>query len=76
MVLRNIFRPMRQKEARELHNGELHALYSLPITILVIKSRIMGLMGNVAFMGERKDMYKVLMGKPEGKRLTRRPRRR
>jgi hypothetical protein len=58
----------------KLHNDELHELYSLPSKIRIIKSR-MRWMGNVTRMGE-KNAYKLLVGKPEGKRLLGRPRRR
>jgi hypothetical protein len=63
-------------EWRKLHNEELNDLYSSPNIGRVIKSRRMRLAGHVACMGERKGIYRVLAGKPEGKRLLGRPRRR
>jgi hypothetical protein len=55
-------------EWRKLHNGELHILYSSPNIIMQIKSRRMRWAVHVAHMGEERNVYKVLMGKPEGKR--------
>ena len=63
-------------EWRRLHNEELNDLYSSPNTVRVIKSRRMRWAGNVARMGEERGAYRVLVGKPEGKRPLRRPRRR
>jgi hypothetical protein len=75
-----IFRPKRDEvtgEWRKLHNEELHILYSSPNIIRQIKSRRMRWAGHVARMGEERNLCKVLMGKPEGKRpLGRRRRRR
>jgi hypothetical protein len=59
-----------------LHNGELHNLYSSPDIIRQIKSRRMRWAGHVARMGERRNLYRVLVGKPEGKRTLERPTRR
>jgi hypothetical protein len=59
-----------------LHNDELHNLYSSPNIVRVIKSRRMRWAGHVARMGERRGVYRVLVGKPEGKRPLGRPRRR
>jgi hypothetical protein len=59
-----------------MHNEELHILYSSPNIIRQIKSRRMRWAGHVARMGEERNVYKVLMGKPEGKRPLGRPRRR
>ena len=60
---------------RKLHNEEiLNDLYSSPIIVWVIKSRRMRWAGHVTHMGERRDVYMVLMGKPEGKRPLGRPR--
>ena len=56
-----------------MHNKELNGLYSSPNIVRVIKSRRMRLAGHVARMGEA---YRVLVGKPEGKRLLGRPRHR
>ena len=61
---------------RKLRNWELNGLYSALNIILVIKSRRMRRAGNVGRMGEGRDAYKVLVGKPEGKKPPRRPRRR
>jgi hypothetical protein len=63
-------------EWRKLHNGELHNLYSSPDIIRQIKSRRMRGAGHVARMGEGRNVYRVLVGKPEGKRALERPRRR
>jgi hypothetical protein len=59
-----------------LHNEELHNLYSSPSIIRVIKSRKMRWAGHAARMGERRNAYRNLVGKPEGKRPLGRPRRR
>jgi hypothetical protein len=70
-VLRRIFGPKRDEvtgEWRRLHNKELYALYSSPNNIRVITSRRLRWAGLVARMGERRGAYRVLVGKPEGKR--------
>jgi hypothetical protein len=59
-----------------LHNDELHSLYSSPNIVRVIKSRRMMWAGHVARMGEGRNVYRVLVGRPEGKRPLGRPRRR
>jgi len=59
-----------------LHNEELNDLYCSPNIVRVIKSRRMRWAGHVAHMGEERGVYRVLLGKPEGKRPLRRPRRR
>jgi len=59
-----------------LHNEELNGLYFSPNIVRVIKSRRMRWAGHVARMGEESEVYKVLLGKPEGRRLMGRPRRR
>jgi hypothetical protein len=59
-----------------LHNEELHILYSSPNIIRQIKSRRMRWAGHVACMGEGRNVYRVFVGKPEGKRPLERPRRR
>jgi hypothetical protein len=58
-----------------MHNEELNDLYSSPNIVWVIKSRRMGWAGHVAYMGEERGVYRVLVGKPEGKRPLGRPRR-
>jgi hypothetical protein len=78
-VLRRIFRPKRDEETgewRKLYNEELNDLYSSTNTVRVIKLRRMRWTGHVARMGERKGVYRVLVGKPEGKRPLGRLRRR
>jgi hypothetical protein len=60
----------------ELHNDELHSLYSSPNIVRVIKSRRMRWAGHVAHMEEGRGVYRILAGKPEGKRPVGRPRRR
>ena len=79
MVLRRIFVPMRDEvtgEWRRLHNEEVNDLYSSPNIVRVIKSRRMRWAGHVARMGEERGVYRVLVGKPEGKRPLGRSRRR
>jgi hypothetical protein len=61
---------------RKLHNEELHNLYSSPSIIRIIKSRRLRRAGHVARMGEKRNVYKLLVGKPEGKRPPGRPKRR
>ena len=63
-------------EWRRLHNEELNDLYSSPNIVRVIKSRRMRWAGNMARMGEERGIYRVLVGKPEGRRPLRRLRRR
>jgi hypothetical protein len=78
-VLRRIFGPKRDEvtgEWRKLHSEELHILYSSPSIIRQIKSRRMRWAGHVACMGAERNVYRVLMGKPEGKRPLGRPRHR
>jgi hypothetical protein len=76
-VLR-IFGPKREEDGswRKLHNDELHDLHSSPNIVRVIKSRRLRWAGHVARMGEGRCVYRVLVGRPEGKRLLGRPRRR
>jgi hypothetical protein len=57
-------------------NEELRDLYSSSSIIRIIKSRRMRWAGHVARMGEKRNAYRLLVGKPEGKRPLGRPRRR
>jgi hypothetical protein len=77
-VLRKISGPKRDEDGsyRKLHNDELHSLYSSSNIVKVIKSRRMRWAGHVARMGEGRCVYRVLVGRPEGKRPLGRPRRR
>jgi hypothetical protein len=75
-VLRRIFGPKRDEmtgEWRKLHNGELRDFYSSPSIIRIIKSRRLRMVGHVARMGEKRNVYRLLVGKPEGKRPLGRP---
>ena len=77
-VLKRVFEPKRDEvteERRKLHNEELRDLYSLPNIVQVVKSRRIRWAGHVARMGEGKVVHTVIVGKPEGKRLLERPRR-
>jgi hypothetical protein len=79
MMLRRIFGPRRDEvtgDWKRLHNEELNDLYCSPNIVRVIKSRKMRWVGHVARMGEKSGVYRVLVGKPEGKRPLGRPRRR
>jgi hypothetical protein len=60
----------------KLHTEELHNLYSSPNIIRMIKPRRMRWAGHVARMGEKRNAYRILVGKPEGRRPLGRPRRR
>ena len=78
-MLRRIFGSNRDEvtgEWKKLNNEELDKLYSSPNTVRVIKSRRMRWVGHVARIGERRGLYKVLVGQPVGKRLLGRPRHR
>jgi hypothetical protein len=77
-VLRRIFGSKRDEDGsqRKIRNDELHSLYSSPNVVRVIKSRRMRFAGHVARMGEGRGVYRVLVGRPEGKRPLGRPRRR
>jgi hypothetical protein len=76
-VLRRIFGPKKNEvtgEWRKLHNVELRDLYSSPSIIRIIKSRRMRWAGHVAGMGEKRNAYRLLVGKPEAMRQLGRPR--
>jgi hypothetical protein len=78
-VPRRIFGPKRDEVTGDwikLHNEELHSLYSSPSIIRMIKSRRMRWAGHVAPMGEKRNAYRVFVGKPAGKRPLGGPRRR
>jgi hypothetical protein len=78
-MLRGIFGPKRDevtKQWRKLHSGDIHNLYSSPDIIRQIKSRRMRWAGHVARMGEERNVYRVLVGKSEGKKPLERPRHR
>jgi hypothetical protein len=75
-VLRRIFGPKRDEvtgEWRKLHNKELQDLYSSPSIIRIFKIRRMSWVGHVAQMGEKRNTYRLLVGKTEGKRPLGRP---
>jgi len=79
MVLRRIFGPRMDEvteEWRRLYNEELNDLYCSPNIVRVIKSRRIRWAGHVVRMGEERWVYRVLVGKPEGRRPMGRPRRR
>jgi hypothetical protein len=74
-----IFEPKRDEvteEWRRLHKEQLHDLYSSPNVVRVIKCRRTRWVGHVAWIGEGRGVYRVLVGKPEGKRPLWRPRHR
>jgi hypothetical protein len=78
-VLRGIFGPKRDEvmgEWRKMHSGELHNLYSSPDIIRQIKSRRMRWVRQMAHVGEGRNVYRVWVGKPDGKRPLERPRHR
>jgi hypothetical protein len=70
--------PKREEDGSwtKLHNDKLHNLYSSPHIVGVIKSRRIRWEGHVARMGEGRGVYRVFVGRPEGKRPLERPRRR
>jgi hypothetical protein len=75
MALKIIFGPKRDEVLggwRKLHNEELHNMYCSPCIIRIIKSRSIRWAGNVARMGEKRNAYRISVGKPEGKRPLRR----
>jgi hypothetical protein len=69
-MLRKIFGLKRKEDGswRKLHNDELHSLYSSPNIVRVIKSRRMRWAGHVACLEEGRGVYRVLVGRPEGKK--------
>jgi hypothetical protein len=76
-VLRRISGPKRDEatgEGRRQHNGQLNDLYSSPNIIRVTKSRRMRWVGHVACMEEKRGAYRILVGRPEGRRTLGRPR--
>jgi hypothetical protein len=76
-VLRMVFGPKRDEvtgEWRKLHNEEIRDLYSSPSIIRIIKSRRMRRASHVARMGEKRNAYRLLVGKSEGKSPLGRPR--
>jgi hypothetical protein len=76
-VLRRIFGPKRDEvtgEWRKLHNEELCHLYCSPSIIRIIKLRRIRWVGHVARMGEKRNAYRLLVGKTEGKGPLGRPR--
>jgi hypothetical protein len=78
-VLRGIFGPKRDEVTggcRKLHNEELHNMYSSPSVITMIKSRSMRPTVHVARMGKKRNAYRILVEKSEGKSPLGRPRRR
>jgi hypothetical protein len=66
--------PKREEDGswRNLHNDELHSLYSSPNIVRVTKSRRMRWAGHVAHMEEGRGIYEILLGRPDGKRRPRR----
>ena len=78
-VLRREFGPKKGEvtgEWRKLHKEELRDFYSLPNIVRVVKSRRKRWAGHVERMGEGRGVHRVLVGKPEGKRLVGKPGRR
>jgi hypothetical protein len=76
-VLRRVFGPSRDEvtgEWRKLHSEELNNLYFLPNIVRVVKLRRMRWAGHVARVGKERAVYRVLVGKSEGKRPLGRPR--
>jgi hypothetical protein len=61
-------------EWRKLHNEELHDLYSSSSILRIMKSKRMRWVGNVARIGDKKNAYRLVVGKPEEKRQLGRPR--
>jgi hypothetical protein len=76
-VLRRIFGSKRDEvtgEWRKLHNEELRDFYSSPSIIRMIESRRMRWVGHIARIGAKRNAYRLLVGKPEGRRPLGRPR--
>ena len=66
---------MRQANGEDyIHNGELHDIYGKPDIIRIVKSRRLRWAGHVTRMGNERGAWKLLVGKPEGKRPVGRPR--
>jgi hypothetical protein len=77
LLLRRIFGPKRDevtRKWRKLHNEKLNDFYTSPNIVRMIKSRRMRWAGHIARTGERRGVYRILVGKPEGKRPLGRPR--
>jgi hypothetical protein len=77
-VLRRIFGQKRDEVTggwRKLHNEELHNVYSSSSIIIMIKSRRMRYQGHVARMRKKRNVYRILVGKPRRKEITRKTRR-
>jgi hypothetical protein len=75
-LLRRIFEPKRDEMIggwRKLHDEELHSLYSSPSVIKMIMSRRMIWAGQVTLIGKNRNAYRILVGKPEGKRSPGKP---
>jgi hypothetical protein len=75
-VLKMTFGPKRDEvtgDWRKVHNEELHNLYSSPSIIRVNKSRRLRWVGHAAQIGEKRNAYRILMGKAEGKRPLGKP---
>jgi hypothetical protein len=78
-VLRRIFGPKREEVTggwRKLHNEELHNSYSSPSLIRTIMPRRIRWAGHIERMVEKRNLYRIVVGKPQGKRPLGRPRRR
>jgi PAS domain-containing protein len=78
-VLERMFGPKRDEVIggwRNQRDEEIHNLYSSPIIIRMIKSKRMRWAGHVARIGVKRNAYRILVGKPGGKRRLGKPRRR